>query len=58
MQSGGNDVRNTEWFHMLNADVISIRTSGSIRGMRPGIWLSTRFPWRWSTSILPRINCC
>ncbi len=24
MQSGGNDVRNTEWFHMLNADVISM----------------------------------
>jgi len=24
MQSGGNDVRNTEWFHMFNADVISM----------------------------------
>ena len=24
MQSGGNGVRNTEWFHMLNADVISM----------------------------------
>ena len=24
MQSGGNGVRNSEWFHMLNADVISM----------------------------------
>ena len=24
MESGGNGVRNTEWFHMLNADVISM----------------------------------
>jgi len=30
------DVRNTEWFHMLNADVISMPTSGNTPGMRLG----------------------
>ena len=49
LESARRGTRNTEWFHMLNADVISCRTSGSIRGMRRGTWRSTRSPWRWWT---------
>jgi hypothetical protein len=58
LESVRHDVRNTEWFHMLNSDVISM----------PDKW---EYPWyaawdlafhtvslsRW-ISILPRSSCC
>jgi hypothetical protein len=59
LESARRDVRNTEWFHMLNADVISM----------PDKW---EYPWyaawdlafhtgrpgaRW-ISISPRSSCC
>jgi len=58
LQSARQGVRNTEWFHMLNADVISM----------PDKW---EYPWyaawdlafhtvslHWWISTLPRSSCC
>ena len=51
-------VRNTEWFHMLNADVISMPDKWDTRGTRRGIWRSTPCRWRWWISISPKNSCC
>ncbi len=46
MKSGSRQMRNSEWSHMVNEMSSRCRTSGSIRGLPPGIWPSmpSRFP--------------
>ena len=58
LESARPGVRNTEWFHMLNADVISMPDKWEYPGTRPGTSPSTPPPWRWSTSTSPRSSCC
>ncbi len=41
-QSARPGVRNTDWFHMLNADVISMPDKWDTPGMRRGTWRFTR----------------
>ena len=58
LESSRPSVRNTEWFHMLNADVISMPDKWEYPGTRPGISPSTRRRWPWWTSTSPRNSCC
>ena len=58
MESVRRGTRNADWFHMLNADVISMPDKWEYPGMRPGTWRFIRFRWRWWISISPRISCC
>ena len=59
LESARHDVRNTEWFHMLNADVISMPDKWEypvVCGLGSG--LSYDLPCRWWISISPRSSCC
>jgi len=58
LESARQGVRNTEWFHMLNADVISMPDKWEYPWYAAGTWRSTRSPCRWWISILPRSSCC
>ena len=51
-------VRNREWFHMLNADVISMPDKWDTRGTRRGTSPFTPSRWRWWISTSPRSSCC
>jgi len=45
--------RNSEWFHMLNEDIISMPDKWEYPGTRPGIWRFTRCRCRSWTQISP-----
>ena len=51
-------VRNREWFHMLNSDVISMPDKWEYPWYAAGTLPSIRSPCRWWTSISPRTSCC
>ena len=42
LHSGYRNARNSEWYHMLNQDIISMPDKWEFPGMRPGIWPSIR----------------
>ena len=49
LHTGYRNTRNSEWFHMLNRDIISMPDKWDTRGMRRGTWPST--PSRSRSSI-------
>ena len=53
LHTGYRSARNSEWFHMLNEDIISMPDKWEYPGARPGIWRSARCRWRSSTPISP-----
>ncbi len=57
LHSGYRSARNSEWFHMVNEDVISMPDKWEYPGTRPGTWPSTLCPWPWRTRISPRTSC-
>ena len=53
-----HDVRNAEWFHMYNSDILSMPDKWDNRGMPHGTWPFTRWRSRSWTSISRRASCC
>ena len=48
--------RNSQWFHMLNDDVISMPDKWEYPCMPRGTWRSMPSRWQWSTWILLSVN--
>jgi hypothetical protein len=57
LHSGYRKARNSEWFHMLNQDIISMPDKWEFRGTRRGTSPSTRCRSRSSIRISPRSRC-
>ena len=53
LHTGYRSARNSDWYHMLNQDIISMPDKWDTPGTRPGIWPSTRCRSRSWTPILP-----
>ena len=56
MHHGYRNARNSEWFHMLNRDIISMPDKWDTPGTRPGTWPSTRCRSRSWIPTSPRIR--
>ena len=54
LHHGYRSARNSEWFHMLNRDIISMPDKWEYPGTRPGTWRSTRSRFRSWTPTSPR----
>jgi hypothetical protein len=53
LHKGFRNARNSEWYHMLNEDVISMPDKWNTPGTRHGTWLSTRYRSRSWIPISP-----
>jgi len=58
LETNSHGVRNAEWFHMLNSDIISMPDKWEYPWYARGTWRSTHCRCRWSISISPRNSFC